>query len=530
MKKKQRGIKDKMTIAFVVMGILLSLSVGIGVFTVSFRQVSEQETKRAFNLAKVAAALINGDSIDEYLESGKNEEYFATYNALKEIKAAFGMTYLYVLAPGEKENTAVYVFDIFIEGDDPTLIGEIGQLMPDSGSAAFDMASKAYYEGRIEDSTAVTISEFGWLASAFVPVFASNGSITAIVGVDISMNHLINEILFQTVQVLVITIAIITIFMFILRYIASRQIVEPVLKLSKHMDGFDSDDGKLEEIEVPDSGDEFQKISESYNRMVGDIKYYMKNLAAVTADRERIATELNVATEIQASMLPNIFPAFPERSEFDIHAVMYPAKEVGGDFYDFFQINNETLAVVIADVSGKGIPAALFMVISKTLIKNEAMEGKSPKEVFESVNAQLCENNDADMFVTAFMGYLDIRTGRLTYVNAGHNPPLIKRAGKYEFLKVNPGLMLAVMDDMEYNQDETILNKEDVLFLYTDGVTEALNTEDELFTDKRMLDTANNNSALPIQGFLTKLKEEIDTFAEGTEQADDITMLALEMK
>jgi len=233
-----------------------------------------------------------------------------------------------------------------------------------------------------------------------------------------------------------------------------------------------------------------------------------------------------VAKKIQASMLPCIFPAFPHRDEFDIYAYMLPAKEVGGDFYDFFLIDENKLAVVIADVSDKGVPAALFMVIAKTLIKNNAQYGKSPKEVFETVNDMLCENNDANMFVTAFMGIFDISTGCFTYVNAGHNPPLIRRMGThYEWLPTKPGFVLAGMNHMKYQQDEIILNEGDTLYLYTDGVTEARNRQSKLFTESKLLEIANNNCHCAPKEFIDNIKEEIDVFAGGAEQADDITML-----
>lgn len=250
--------------------------------------------------------------------------------------------------------------------------------------------------------------------------------------------------------------------------------------------------------------------------------------ANISVEKERIGAELNVATKIQASMLPCIFPAFPNRKEFDIYASMLPAKEVGGDFYDFFLIDDDKLAVVIADVSGKGVPAALFMVIAKTLLKNNAQYGKSPKEVFETVNDLLCENNEAGMFVTAFMGILDIPTGLFTYVNAGHNPPMIKRMGENcEWLPTKPGFVLAGMDGMSYKQDEITLKQGDVLFMYTDGVTEAVNRQDELFTEPRLLEVANRHKDSELRELLTNIKSEIDLFANGAEQADDITMLAV---
>lgn len=240
--------------------------------------------------------------------------------------------------------------------------------------------------------------------------------------------------------------------------------------------------------------------------------------------------ELNIASKIQQDMLPCIFPAFPDRAQFDIYASMQPAKEVGGDFYDFFLVDDDTLVIVMADVSGKGVPAALFMVIAKTLLKNNAQYGKSPKEVFETVNNLLCENNEAAMFVTAFMGYLDIPTGRFTFVNAGHNPPLIRSGEKFDWLNAKAGFVLAGMEDMFYKQHEITLQPGDELFLYTDGVTEAVNNEKSLFGDPHLLETVNANLNLPLKEFTVSIKREIDKFAEGAEQADDITMLALRYK
>jgi sigma-B regulation protein RsbU (phosphoserine phosphatase) len=282
--------------------------------------------------------------------------------------------------------------------------------------------------------------------------------------------------------------------------------------------------GDLEHMPKIKTGDELETLSDTFDTMIHNIK-------SIAAEKERIGAELDVATKIQASMLPCIFPAFPDRAEFDIYATMIPAKEVGGDFYDFFLIDDNTLAVVMADVSGKGIPAALFMVIAKTLLKNNAQYGKNPEKVFEAVNNILCENNDTCMFVTAFMGYIDIPSGRFTYVNAGHNQPLIKRAGgKYEWMKTEPGFILAGFEDTVYNQDEIVLNKDDELFLYTDGITEAINNQEELFSDPRLLDTANDYPDLPLKDFTERVKAEIDRFADGAEQADDITMLVLRIK
>lgn len=244
-------------------------------------------------------------------------------------------------------------------------------------------------------------------------------------------------------------------------------------------------------------------------------------------EKERISAELNVATEIQTSMLPSIFPAFTDREEFDIYATMQPAKEVGGDFYDFFSIDDDHIAVVIADVSGKGVPAALFMVVAKTLIKNHAQSGLTPVEVFALVNAQLCENNEVGMFVTAFMGVFEISTHQFTCVNAGHNPPLLKRAdGSFEYLKLHTGFVLGGMEEIKYKQLEMQLANGDELYLYTDGVTEATNAKDELYGEERLLSVLNRNAGLKPEALLASIQKDIDSFVNEAPQFDDITMVA----
>ena len=273
--------------------------------------------------------------------------------------------------------------------------------------------------------------------------------------------------------------------------------------------------------------DELGSLAGAFNKMTADLKESIERSARIMAEKEHISAELDVATKIQESMLPCIFPAYPDRAEFDIYAIMLPAEEVGGDFYDFFLIDDRTLAVVVADVSDKGIPAALFMVITKTLIKNNSLSGKDPREVFEAVNNILCESNDAGMFVTAFLGYLDIPSGKLTFVNAGHNPPLLCADGSYEWLRTRPNIMLAVMEDVSYEQHEVVLRPGGELFLYTDGVTEAANKEYEMFGEARLIGTVNEYLDLPVREFTVTMKQEIDGFADGEEQTDDITMLTL---
>ena len=266
------------------------------------------------------------------------------------------------------------------------------------------------------------------------------------------------------------------------------------------------------------------KIAEKGKQMVLEQELTTKKTA-------RIETELNLANRIQAHMLPTIFPPFPDCEEIDLYAMMNPAKEVGGDFYDFFMIDENRFAMIIADVSGKGVPAALFMVITKTLLKNETMTGMKPEDVFTKVNHMLCEGNDDTMFVTAWMGILDMETGVLTYVNAGHNPPFVKReTGEFEALKSKAGFVLAGMDGIRYRQYEIRMQPGDQLFLYTDGVTEAMNPEEELYGENRLKNYLNAHISTDVKAVLEGLKEDIDKYARDEEQFDDITMLLMHYK
>ena len=248
-------------------------------------------------------------------------------------------------------------------------------------------------------------------------------------------------------------------------------------------------------------------------------------------EASRLDTELSMATRIQADMLPNIFPAFPERDEFDVYASMTPAKEVGGDFYDFFLIDQNKLGIVMADVSGKGIPAALFMMISKILVQNYALTGRSPKEVLESVNEQICKNNREDMFVTVWFGILDLQSGNLKAANAGHEYPAIKKSGgDFELIHDKHGIAVGAMEGLKYKEYELQLEEGSKLFLYTDGVAEATDKNEELFGTDRMIEALKKGQDGEPKDILAAVQEAVNEFVKDAPQFDDLTMLALEYK
>jgi sigma-B regulation protein RsbU (phosphoserine phosphatase) len=276
--------------------------------------------------------------------------------------------------------------------------------------------------------------------------------------------------------------------------------------------------------------DEIQVLAESFAKLSHRTVEYVGEVRRVTAEKERIGTELHMANQIQESMLPSIFPAFPERREFDIYALMDPAREVGGDFYDFFLIDKDHLCMVIADVSGKGIPAALFMMISKIIIQSCAMLGRDAGEILTKTNEALCSNNRMEMFVTVWIGILEISTGKLTAANAGHEYPAIKTGDKFELLKDKHGLVIGAMPGIVYKEYELDLKPGDKLFLYTDGVAEATRGGDELFGTKRMLNALNRNPDADPVILLRNVRRAVDEFVGSDEQFDDLTMLAFEYK
>jgi sigma-B regulation protein RsbU (phosphoserine phosphatase) len=275
------------------------------------------------------------------------------------------------------------------------------------------------------------------------------------------------------------------------------------------------------------SQDEVGKLTQAFIAMNTALKEYIKNLTETTAAKERIQSELKVATDIQASLLPRLFPAFPDRPEFDIFASMDPAKEVGGDFYDFFFIDENNLCFLIADVADKGVPAALYMMVAKTLLRSEGQRLGEPDQILSCVNNILAEDNERCMFATVFCAILNTRSGDVRFANAGHNPPLILDSGGIRYLAVKAGFVLGPMEDTAYETERLTLLPGDTLFLYTDGVTEAKNLEDVLYGEPQLLTDLQQGPREDLAGMIHHIRDEVTQHAHGAQQSDDVTMLAL---
>ena len=539
MKRKVRwSLGKKLTGLIVTMCVVLGLLAAVVSYRTFSASMMEYYNQLGTNLVRTLASQLDADELDRYYETGEmDERYYEIQSFISDLVASNDVEYLYVVRPHGVGVT--FLFDSDME------TGESGEY-EDGGYCA--LGTYVDLVGGFADNLDRLLAgldvepivqrdaSYGWLMTAMTPVLHEDGTMAGYVMADISMNDVMNTrqtFLITLVGLLAVVAAVFLVtFLFILR----RMVLHPIDLLTQATGDFiQSNEEELAAgtatVNVPPirTGDEVELLADSFRKMEEDMISYIREFMKATAEKERIGAELNVATQIQADMLPRIFPAFPERQEFEVYATMNPAKEVCGDFYDFFLVDDDHLAVVIADVSGKGVPAALFMVIAKTLIKNHAQNRETPGEVFTQTNAQLCEGNDAGLFVTAWMGVLEISTGKFVYVNAGHNPPLLKRAGgQYEWLKSRPGFVLAGMEGIRYRENTLELMPGDTLYLYTDGVTEATSSAQELYGEERLQAALNEASELPVSQLLPRIKNCIDTFVGDAEQFDDITMLGLQ--
>ncbi|MBR5317245.1 MAG: SpoIIE family protein phosphatase [Lachnospiraceae bacterium] len=533
-KQKSRKLQYAITRSFVILGVVLILVLSFVVADQYIRKAMDNYRDTAFAYSNSAAEIIDGDKISHYLETGEKDEYYEEIlSYLNTFRYNTEIQYFYVFVPDE--DGLVYIWDASAlkEGETEIDVCELGDREKYWDESDKETIHKIFYNK--EEYQELTLSDddkYGSMASAYSVISNSNGEPVAIVGVDMYMTNLqadMREFL-NVVPIVILIIILLAIWMFF--SFVKKRVVTPINTLRNVSKSMIQNIENDETIDVSiNTGDEIEDLCNAFKQMYNDIKQYISELGVVTAEKERIGAELDIAKHIQGSMLPCIFPAFPEIQEIDIYATMDPAKEVGGDFYDFFMVDDTHLAIVMADVSGKGVPAALFMVIGKTLIKDHTFPDRDLGKVFTAVNNLLCEANSEGLFITAFEGVLDLVTGEFTYVNAGHEMPFIGNAEKdMEAYKIRPGFVLAGMENMKYRAGTMQLNPGDKIFQYTDGVTEATNANNELYGMERLGTVLNKVKRESPKTILHAVKEDIDLFVGEAPQFDDITMLCLEYK
>ena len=335
-----------------------------------------------------------------------------------------------------------------------------------------------------------------------------------------------SEEISQAKRMILILLFVVVILSISSALVLSKRIVKPLNTMTRTMETLSVTREQFRMEDTYRTGDEIEVLAEKFASLSARTIHYVGQVKKVTAEKERIKSELGMATAIQVSQLPHLFPAFPDRKEFDIYASMTPAKEVGGDFYDFFLVDDDHIGLVMADVSGKGVPAALFMMVSKIRIRNRVQNGEGPGEALRNVNNQLMEGNEVEFFVTVWLAVVEISTGRGVVVNAGHEHPVLRRSdGKFELIKYRHSLAVAAMENVRFKEREFQLYPGDTVFVYTDGVAEASNSKNELYGTDRMLSILNQNLDADPEEVLRGVMRGINDFVDGAEQFDDITML-----
>ncbi len=482
--------------------------------------------------AQTAVSYIDTDRISYWLKDGNDGFWDSANQRLNELTetAELAFIYLTVVSPDYKFRT--YVFDT-VSSQSLSEPYELGY------TESLEKKTEDYIENLrniIEKGIVQTYFFYkgsGGHVTTMIPVHDFTGKVVAVMSVVKPMNEIkaYKENFLRSILVaaLLLTIFFVSIYALSLYF----GIVNPLMLIIDETSHFAEHPGVLSGLlKKIKNRDELGLLAKSVEKMSLDMNRYIKDLTNATAERERLGAELNVATKIQAEMLPRVFPPYKNHPEIELFASMTPAKEVGGDFYDFFMVDDDHFAFTVADVSGKGVPAALFMVIAKTLLKDAAFSFKTPAEIFAHVNNTLCEGNESGLFVTCWLGILEISTGKLTFANAGHTAPVISKNGEVSFLRTKPNLMLAAMEGLPYKNHEIFINPGDKIFVYTDGVTEACDSENQLYGDDRLLSVLKKEEpkSLSPKEILDFINSDIEDFVSGADQFDDITMMAMFFK
>ena len=534
MKRLKQHVTVKSITGIVALLVLFSVIVSIIGYRTFTNALLNQYAEGAFLTAQTAAELVDADRMDEYAQSGgTTPEYLAVWDRLDHLCNTSGSTFIYVIEPDRSDYGHITFLFSTIDHDSPYTKYDFGFLR-ETTNDEYRAKYRALYElaadrelvirdkGNIETDSHIT---------AMMGLKGSDGQVKGILCVQRQMdiltgvrNTFLNKVALALIGLMLLVIIGQSVYL-------HRVLLRPLNLITEEATRF-STENKAAEHKLQESirnRDEIGKLAASVDRMEEQIETYIADITQITAERERISTELSLATRIQAAFIPHLFPPFPDRPEFALYATMDPAKEVGGDFYDFFLIDEDHLGLVMADVSGKGVPAALFMMASKIILQSCAMLGQGPAVILTKTNEAICSNNQEGMFVTVWLGILEISTGKLRAANAGHEYPVLKPAdGDFALLKDKHGFVVGGMSGVRYRNYELQFTPGSKLFLYTDGVPEANDSENRLFGMERMLAALNEDSNAGPEDILKNVRRAVDGFVREAEQFDDLTMLCLE--
>lgn len=573
-RKKNDSVKWYHSLSGRAILLIVVLSLVVGISTLALAQISFSEAilydirAHSVTLAKAELSCMDSEIVnaktreildlydslpDEVIESEQDDEYKknfepvvdVTFNGLKQamwdMQHKLGLRNAFIVALDEETNRMIYLIDADMREASFCYPGTWDHY---SEEEIHDLVHGVEPDGLMKrlgldtsyQATITNLEQFGLRCTAGVNMYITD-RYTVMLCLDETLDYMtvlsrLFNIRFTFLMIFVVALAAL-----ITYFVIKKKITKPLGMMVDAAKKYDEDKkngistpNRFSEIDI-NTSDEIGELVASMKAMEQGLITYEENLKEVTAERERINTELDLATRIQKDSLPSIFPPFPERDDFDIYATMDPAKEVGGDFYDFLMIDDDHLGLVIADVSGKGVPAALLMMVSKTILENTMRRYESPAEVLQAANNMICSNNAEEMFVTVWLGILEISTGRLTASNAGHEKPVIISAdGKVELINDKHGFVLGVIEDMIYTDYELTLNPGDKIFVYTDGVVEATDSDNNLFGTERMLEAIEENPTAKPNEVIANVRAAVDRFVGDAEQFDDITMLCVRLE
>ena len=535
--KATKSIAFKSIAAIVLMLVVFSIvicAIGYNGFT---EALTDQYTTDAFMAANMATLMLLPDMIDSYMmDGGDNFNWYNVYNLLKETCNSTGVEFIYVIKVDQSDyNHITFVFSTKNSDSiyDEFPCGYVRETTNDE----YRQAYRDLYDGTRDGASVVRDSgnlSTGRHITVMVPLVEHDGDTAAIICVQVQLSKL-EEARSTYVRNVVIVLIILAAAVIVTQGLYLHAVLlSPVRTITAESTRFARKSVKRREKltdTIRNKEDEIALLADSIDHMETQIVDNIKRITAITAEKQRISTELDLAARIQKDALPSVFPAFPDRKEFDLYASMDPAKEVGGDYYDFFLVDDDHLCLFIADVSGKGIPAALFMMSTRSVISSNAMKSLSPAKILFDSNNAVCLRNMQDMFVTVWLGILEISTGKLVASNAGHEFPVIRQpGGKFEVLKDSHSPAIGVMENVKFTDYEIMLGHGSRLFVYTDGVPEATDAGNGMFGMDRLVDSLNGEPEASPEKILKNVRASVDKFVKDAEQFDDLTMLCLEYK
>ena len=522
-KTRKRTLATVTLIRLVIFFVVLVIMINFAVSFILEREVLNIYQDFSSSYTSMLARKLDVKKIENYLETGKTDEY---YNEVLQIMQGMvdmgGLRYLYVFVPIDEGIR--YVWDAQADDDSRPLL----DIWYYSGNYPKDVVMEAYKTGEEKFDT-YSYGDMD-LAASIAPIINSDGKTVALVESDILMPRIRSGAVRIVIYVLLYVFFIMVITMIIFYSFVRRRIIRPLKKLNTAaIEIADNPDSNRDLVIDVYTGDEIETVARSFETMNQKLHEYIEENTRIMMEKQRVNMELGLATKLQADSLPSKFPAFPDRKEFLIYADMTPAKEVGGDFYDFFFIDDDNLAIIMADVSGKGIPAAMFMMMAKSLLKSRVLSGGDPGTILHDVNNMICLNNPEMMFVTVWLGILNVKTGVMTTANGGHEKPLLYHSGgQFEIVEDAHGVVLGIQKNMMFPSFEMTLEKGSKVLVYTDGVPEAMDVEEEQFGMDRLLDAVNSNPGGRPEDILMLVDRDVYLYIGEAEQFDDLTMLCVE--